>query len=78
MVDFRKLRDSKAKLRPEHPREIFNALPKPPGINDLYASQAEVLDEWFDRRNEKDVVSCTRFLWTRHCRNRNREEQLDG
>ena len=24
------------------------------------------------------AVSCTRFLWTRHCRNRNREEQLDG
>jgi superfamily II DNA or RNA helicase len=21
-----------------NPREIFNALPKPPGINDLYAS----------------------------------------
>ena len=24
------------------------------------------------------ALSCTRFLWTRHCRNRNREEQLDG
>jgi hypothetical protein len=23
-------------------------------------------------------VSCTRFLWTRHCRSRNREEQRDG
>ena len=56
MVDFRKLRESKAKPRPVHPREIFNALPKPPGINDLYASQAEVLDAWFTRRTDKDVV----------------------
>src|SRR5512132_2007557 len=23
-------------------------------------------------------LSCTRFLWTRHCRIRNREEQRDG
>jgi replicative superfamily II helicase len=56
MVDFKKLRESKAKPRPMHPREIFNALPKPPGINDLYASQAEVLDAWFARRTDKDVV----------------------
>jgi replicative superfamily II helicase len=56
MVDFKKLRESKAKPRPINPRDIFNALPKPPGINDLYASQAEVLDIWFERRNEKDVV----------------------
>ena len=56
MVDFKKLRESKAKPKPINPREIFNALPKPPGINDLYASQAEVLDNWFARRNEQDVV----------------------
>ena len=56
MVDFKKLRESKAKPKPIIPREIFNALPKPPGINDLYASQAEVLDSWFARRTEKDVV----------------------
>ena len=24
------------------------------------------------------LMSCTRFLWTRHCRDGNREEQLDG
>jgi hypothetical protein len=51
MVDFKKLRESKAKPRPMHPREIFNALPKPPD-----ASQAEVLDAWFVRRTDKDVV----------------------
>jgi replicative superfamily II helicase len=56
MVDFKKLRESKAKPKPVNPREIFNALPKPPGINDLYASQAEVLDNWFGRRTDKDVV----------------------
>lgn len=56
MVDFKKLREAKAKPKPNNPREIFNALPKPPGINDLYASQAEVLDAWYPRREEKDIV----------------------
>jgi replicative superfamily II helicase len=56
VVDFKKLREAKAKPKPINPREIFNALPKPPGINDLYASQAEVLDNWFARRTDKDVV----------------------
>ena len=56
MVDFKKLREAKAKPKPVNPRDIFNALPKPPGINDLYASQAEVLGAWFARRTDKDVV----------------------
>src|ERR1700704_5756622 len=56
MVDFKKLRESKAKPSPQKPRDIFNSLPKPPGINDLYASQAEVLDSWFARRTDKDIV----------------------
>jgi replicative superfamily II helicase len=56
MVDFNELRRRKRKPKPIHPREIFNALPKPPGINDLYASQAEVLDAWFARRVEQDIV----------------------
>ena len=56
MVDFKRLREGKEKPRLVNPREIFNALPKPPGINDLYASQAEVLDAWFDRRTDKDIV----------------------
>jgi hypothetical protein len=30
------------------------------------------------RENKYYVLSCTRFLWTRHCRSRNREEQRDG
>ena len=56
MVDFKKLAAGKGKSKPINPREIFNSLPKPPGINDLYASQAEVLDAWFARRTDRDVV----------------------
>jgi hypothetical protein len=57
MVDFDEMRRAKAKAPPVSPREIFTRLPKPPGINDLYASQAEVLDEWFKRRAEKTWCS---------------------
>ncbi len=56
MVDFKKLRAAKTKAPPKNPREIFHSLPKPVGINDLYASQAEVLDNWHGRRDDKDVV----------------------
>lgn len=56
MVDFKSLAASKGKPTLINPREIFNGLPKPFGINDLYASQAEVLDAWFQRRHEKDLV----------------------
>jgi replicative superfamily II helicase len=56
MVDFKKLAASKSKPKPSNPRDIFNSLPKPPGINDLYASQAEVLDAWFPRRTDRDIV----------------------
>jgi replicative superfamily II helicase len=56
MVDFKKLREDKAKPKPVSPREIFHSLPKAVGINDLYASQAEVLDAWYLRKDDKDVV----------------------
>jgi len=56
MVDFKKLAASKSKPKPNNPRDIFNSLPKPPGINDLYASQAEVLDAWFPRRTDRDIA----------------------
>lgn len=56
MVDFEKLRSKKKKPKVVEPREIFRRLPKPPGFNDLYTSQAEVLRTWFDRRKERDVV----------------------
>ncbi len=38
-----------------NPREIFNSLPNAPGVNDLCASQAEVLDAWFPRRTDRVV-----------------------
>ncbi|MGU3494570.1 DEAD/DEAH box helicase family protein [Xanthobacteraceae bacterium A53D] len=56
MVDFKKLREGKSVAKPGNPRDIFNFLPKPQGINDLYASQADVLDAWLARKNEKDLV----------------------
>lgn len=49
MVDFDKLRTKKKKAKAIEPSEIFRRLPKPPGINDLYTSQAEVLQTWFER-----------------------------
>ncbi len=56
MVDFDKLRTNKKKPKAIEPVEIFRRLPKPPGINDLYTSQAEVLQSWFGHREERDVV----------------------
>ncbi len=56
MVDFNKLRTQKKIPKATDPIEIFRRLPKPPGVNDLYTSQAEVLKSWYARRNERDVV----------------------
>jgi replicative superfamily II helicase len=56
VVDFDKLRTQKQKPKPIDPLEIFRRLPKPPGINDLYTSQAEVLQSWFERRADRDVI----------------------
>lgn len=56
MVDFRKLRTSKAQPPATDPIEIFRRLPKSPEITDLYTSQAEVLKSWYERRNEQDLV----------------------
>jgi replicative superfamily II helicase len=56
MVDFDKLRAKTPKPRLTDPVEIFRRLPKPAGVNDLYTSQAEVLQQWYVRRKEKDIV----------------------
>lgn len=56
MVDFGKLRGTAQKHKDVDPRDIFRRLRKPSGINDLYTSQAEVLQAWFERRYEKDIV----------------------
>lgn len=56
MVNWDKLKTQKKRVTPNEPLEVFRRLPKPPGINDLYTSQAEVLENWFERRNDRDVV----------------------
>ncbi|WP_458355319.1 DEAD/DEAH box helicase [Peribacillus frigoritolerans] len=56
MVDFKKLKSKKTKPKSIDPTEIFRRLPKPEGINDLYTSQTEILQKWFERRNERDIV----------------------
>lgn len=55
-VDFNKLRSKKQKQAVVEPLEIFRRLPKAPGINDLYTSQAQVLQAWFNHRNQRDIV----------------------
>ena len=40
-----------------HPRDIFNALhSKPAGLDYLRGPQDQVLDQWFARRNQRDLV----------------------
>lgn len=56
MVDFNKLRSLSQRPAPIDPLEIFRRMPKPQGINDLYTSQAEVLEAWFERKDERDTV----------------------
>src|SRR5690348_10784349 len=57
MVDIRKLRAAAEGALPIDPIRIFNRQPKPPGVNDLWDSQAEVLRAWHDRhRKSIDVV----------------------
>lgn len=56
MVDFKKLRSQNETSKSIDPIEIFRRLPKPQGINDLYSSQTEILQQWYSRRNERDMV----------------------
>lgn len=56
MVDFGKLRAQKSKPKAIDPIEIFRRLPKPVGINDLYTSQAEVLQAWYNKRQQRDTI----------------------
>ena len=56
MVDFGKLRKQRDYPTPVDPFDIFLRLPKGPGIDDLWNSQAEALRGWFERRDETDLV----------------------
>ncbi len=56
MPDLGKLKGTKPKAKVVDPEDIFRRLPKPPGINDIYQSQGEVLRAWYARRDERDLV----------------------
>lgn len=56
MVDLKKVRGSAPKKAPTDPVKIFERLPKPEGVNDLWKSQHEALHAWQERRDRKDVV----------------------
>lgn len=56
MVDFSKLAASRSQPTPTDPLKIFQRLPKPPHINDLWESQSDALRAWEKRRNENDLV----------------------
>ncbi len=56
MVDFKALRSRETRTLPTNPIRIFELLPKNTNINDLYHSQARVLEDWDGRREERDIV----------------------
>ncbi len=56
MADFKKLRLSRPQSAPIDPLQIFQRLPKPEHINDLWDSQSEALRLWNERRTENDIV----------------------
>lgn len=53
MVDFTKLEAPTVVRPPTSPRDIFQQLPRPKGVGDLYVSQAEVLDRWSTLRSKR-------------------------
>jgi len=56
MVDFRRLRRPPTGDPIMDPIGIFQALPKPEHVNDLWDTQAAALREWHQRRQERDLV----------------------
>ena len=56
MIDFSKLPKKQGGDSELDPLSIFRSLPKPPGVNDLWDSQAEALRAWQARRDERDLV----------------------
>lgn len=56
MVDFKSLGGGKGSGSETDPRKIFQHIIKPDGVNELYASQAEVLDLWYSQRAQRDNI----------------------
>lgn len=56
MVDFTTLGSSGSSSSEDDPRKLFNSLVKPEGVNELYASQSEVLGKWHNTRSIPDRI----------------------
>ena len=56
MVDFQKLRRPPTGDPAWDPIEIFQTLPKPEHVNDLWDTQAAALRAWHKRRGERDLA----------------------
>ena len=56
MVDFKKLRVTAKGNAPIDPLQVFQRLPKPESINDLWDGQSKALSAWHGRRKENDLV----------------------
>ncbi len=56
VVDYKKFLNKTEAPLPVDPIEIFNRLGGMDKVNDLYSSQLDVLNEWFRRRESKDLV----------------------
>jgi RAD3-like DEAD/DEAH box helicase len=56
VADFKKLSAARPQEAPTDPFRVFQRLPKPPHINDLWESQSEALKLWSKRRAEGDLV----------------------
>jgi len=56
MVDFSSLGSSTSGSAEHDPRKIFNALVEPEGVNELYASQSEVLEKWHSSRTQPEHI----------------------
>ena len=52
MIDFKRMKREITQEKVIDPRLLFERLPKPAHVNDLYQSQADVLEEWFSNRNQ--------------------------
>lgn len=56
MVDFSKLASSVSINAETDPRKIFNSLVKPDGVNELYVSQGDVLEKWYNSRTQNTHI----------------------
>lgn len=56
MVDFKSLKKSSGSSKETDPRKIFQHLIKPEGVNELYASQSELLEAWNKNPSQRDSV----------------------